>query len=109
MNIVCPYCNIRPNSTTSYQTYFYYACSHHSPIKVEVNTDLKITYFSRIVLSNFRYYIFIHPLEHNMLLYRNCSSFIQSYGGELLTVLPIDNNLNPDNFEKKLQTYLTFQ
>ena len=84
----CPFCkNIVYN----------YLCSNHLPIHVIIHVTFRENDLKYIKLSNQEYNIYFN--KTSMTIYRHGSFILET---------TVDPSLTPENFEKKLKTYLTF-
>jgi hypothetical protein len=82
--------------------YNIFICENHNNIIVEIYLLKENINYIRLCDKNFNYQIFID--KDSMDFY--CRNKRISY--KKVAVLPLDSHLTPENFEKKIKTYLTF-
>ena len=104
INPICPYCNketININSNDLFK--LQYGCKNHN-IYVEFGFENRSCTYIELYneTKNIRCNIFVGSIMH---LYHRLAGY-SCYGFKSLTY---DVNLTPENFEKKIKTYLTFQ
>ena len=105
MSNICPYCKEVVSIDKKYLSETIYYCDNHKNISVLISYNNGFIYANYIHLYNKEYeggyHIYVR-VEENEMIVRDTN-----FSG--LAILPIDNNLTPENFEKKIKTYLTFQ
>ena len=98
-SLFCPYCNkeliILATNTGSNRVIS--KCENHKLIHVRIVRDIN---FNRIEIWNNNYIVSITDRKEMRIWQR------PSYN--IIATLSIDPNLTPENFEKKIKTYLTF-